>query len=108
MRKLKQDTDEVKPARTALASGALVVTLTVEQLREVIADVAVEFIEGQPQAAAANDGGFLDRTGAAKFLKVSLSQLDKLCRDAGCPFHIVGDVRRFDRDELRAWVRRAR
>lgn len=103
MQKLKQPNSEVKPAKTALASGALVV-VTVEQLREVIADVATEFLDAQPQRAA-NDDALLDRAGAAKFLKISLSKLDLLCRENGLPFHLVGDSRRFDRDEIKDWVR---
>lgn len=107
MAKLKEETPQVKPAPTALSSGALIVA-TAEQVRELIVDALAELIDGQPQRAANDGDGFTDRAGAAKFLKVSLSQLDKLCRDQGLPFHVVGDVRRFDRDELRAWVKGAR
>jgi excisionase family DNA binding protein len=84
-----------------------IIDLTEADLRELIADVALEYVEGQPQSAA-NDDGFLDRAGAAKFLRISLSKLDQLCRDSGLPFHLVGDSRRFERDELKAWVRGAK
>ncbi|MEO7037303.1 MAG: helix-turn-helix domain-containing protein [Polyangiaceae bacterium] len=52
----------------------------------------------------ANDD-LLDRAGAAKYLGVSLPQVDKFCREKDLPFHRVGDVKRFDREEVRAWVR---
>lgn len=71
-------------------------------LREVALDVVSELEDGRP--AAANDG-FLDRAGAAKFLSISTAQIDKLIRERNLPFHRVGDVKRFDRDEIRAWVK---
>jgi hypothetical protein len=69
-------------------------------VREAILEVLAEFENGRP--ANANDG-LLDRAGAAKFLDVSTAQIDKLCREQALPFRRCGDVKRFDRDELRAW-----
>jgi len=47
----------------------------------------------------------LDRNGAAKFLNVSLPQLDKLIRSTALPYHWLGESKRFDRDELLNWVK---
>ena len=60
------------------------------------------------RARPANDDGLLDRAGAAKYLRVSLSKLDLLCRDERdpLPYTRVGDARRFAREQLRAWAMR--
>ena len=47
----------------------------------------------------------LDRAAAAKYLGVSLPQLDKLCREKSLPYHRVGDSKRFEREEVRVWVK---
>src|SRR6266545_3269211 len=54
--------------------------------------------------AAPSAEALIDRHAAAHFLGISKSQLDKLIRELGLPFHWVGDVKRFDRAELRAWL----
>jgi len=64
------------------------------------------YLEG-PTTEPANDAALLDRAGAAKFLRVSVAQIDKFCREKALPFHRVGDCKRFVRDEILAWVKAA-
>lgn len=96
-------------ARTALGLIGLdphkrVVDMTAGELMEIV-DSRLEAFVSKP--ATSNDGA-LDRAGAAKFLGVSVPQIDKLCREKALPFHRVGDVKRFFRDELVAHVKGAR
>lgn len=62
------------------------------------------------QSPANDPDAALDRAGAAALLGISLSKLDLLCRreHEPLPFHRVGDVRRFLRCDLYAWLRRQR
>lgn len=89
------------------ATPAPVVVVTVEQLRELVREAVADAIAELAPPVAPNDG-LLDRSGAAAWLSVSLAKLDALCRrDADpLPFSLCGDVRRFEREELRAWLRR--
>jgi predicted DNA-binding transcriptional regulator AlpA len=66
------------------------------------------FLEGGARPANEEDDGARDRAGAARFLGISLSTLDSLCRreQDPLPFHLCGDSRRFLKDELRAWLLR--
>jgi hypothetical protein len=76
-------------------------------LLDAIAHVVREQVEAaleEHQPAPRDASPLLDRAGAARFLGVSLTQLDRLTRERGVPVHRVGDVRRYDVDELRRWV----
>jgi excisionase family DNA binding protein len=75
---------------------------TLADVDELIAARLEEFHDGKPKPL---EDGALDRAGAATYLNVSPGQIDKLCREHGLPFHRVGDVKRFFRDEIRAWVK---
>jgi len=44
----------------------------------------------------------------SKFLKISVSTLNRLIRQNGIPSYKVGDRRLFDKDELVKWVRTQR
>ncbi len=79
-----------------------VIDMTAGEVDEIIAARLEEFLEGSTKPV---DNGYLDRAGVAKFLDVSTAQIDKLARDQGLPFHRVGDVKRFDREEIRQWVK---
>lgn len=46
----------------------------------------------------------LDRSGAARFLGISVSGVDRLVR-AGLPFLQVAGVKRFQRSTVLAWLR---
>lgn len=82
------------------------IDLTAADLIEIVDARLAAFLSGA--APSANDDGLLDRAAAAKFLGISLSKLDLLCRDEEdpIPFVRVGDVRRFDRARLKAWALR--
>lgn len=84
------------------------IDLTAAELVEIVDARLAMFLDGG--AKSENDDGLLDRGGAAKFLKISLSKLDVLCREGEnpLPFVRVGDSRRFDRDELRSYALRQR
>lgn len=84
------------------ASTRRLIDMTADELFEVVDQrLALHFVAAPP-------GGddLLDRAGAAKFLNVSVAQLDKLIREtSSLPFHWVGESKRFERSELLAWVR---
>jgi len=77
-------------------------------IREIVADTIVEFLDGA--LAGKEPAEVLTRTEAAAFLRISLSQIDLLCRREHdpIPFSLAGDSRRFFRADLRAWLRRQR
>ena len=79
-----------------------VIDMTAGELVEIIDSRFEIFHDGSPKPM---DDGFMDRAGVATFLDVSTAQIDKLCREHGLPFRRVGDVKRFCRDEIRAWVK---
>jgi len=82
----------------------LAVTLTVEQLRDLVSvAVAVVLEEHSPGSSPSE---IMTRTEAASFLRCSLGQLDRLARDGGLPFHRLGDARRFVRTDLLEWLKR--
>jgi hypothetical protein len=74
----------------------------VSLVRGAVADVLAEM------APAATTDALLDRSGAAKFLAISLAKLDGLCRREAdpLPYSVCGDVRRFERVLLLEWLRR--
>ena len=78
------------------------VDATLEDLRDLVRAELAAVLEG---AAPENDDALLDRTGAAKFLRVSVAQVDKFCREKGMPFHRLGDCKRFTKEELLAWLK---
>ena len=50
------------------------------------------------------EGEYLNSEQARKYLSVSLSTLNGLCRDVGLPFYRLGRVRLFKRAELDAFM----
>lgn len=104
-----KDSDSESKRLTALGDVVKVdpnkrlIDMTASEVDELIAARLEEFLEGQP-ATAANDA-LLDRAGAAKYLAISIAKLDMLCRgDDPPPYVRIGDVKRFDRGELKAWA----
>jgi hypothetical protein len=91
---------DVDPARR-------VIDLTAADLIEIVDARLALFLSGGAPTAS-NDDTLLDRAGAAKYLKISLTKLDLLCRAESdpLPFSLVGDSRRFDREQLRSWALR--
>jgi hypothetical protein len=88
-----------------------IVLVTPDELRELVREVVEAVLldrDDLPAHEAVN--GLLDRSGAARWLKISLAKLDALCRreDDPLPYALCGDSRRFEREEIRAWVRRQR
>lgn len=83
-----------------------VIDVSLAEMVEVFDARIAAFLEGGTRPANEADDGAIDRAGAARFLKISLSTLDLLCRRPDDPirFHLVGDSRRFLKDELRAWL----
>ena len=77
------------------------VDMTAGDIVEIIDARLALFLEGGVQRPG--DDSLLDRAGAAQFLKCSTAQIDLLCREQGLPFRRCGDVKRFDREEIRAW-----
>jgi excisionase family DNA binding protein len=90
--------------------GKRLIDLNVDELgeavREKIADALTEYLEGEIKPPPE----WLTRREAAEYLRVSTAQLDLLSRrDVDpLPFEQVGDSRRFNRSDLREWVRRQR
>jgi hypothetical protein len=86
-----------------------VVTLTAADLAALVREQLEAALAENAPIETPTDG-LLDRAGAARWLKVSLAKLDGLCRREAdpLPFSVCGDSRRFEREELRAWVRRQR
>jgi hypothetical protein len=74
-----------------------------------VGDLLTRFVELLDQREPPKpDSDVEDRSGAAKYLRISLSKLDQLCRRETdpIPFHLCGDSRRFLRSELRSWLER--
>lgn len=78
------------------------IDMTGAELVEILDARIAFFLDAAPKP---REDAMLDRAGVAKFLDLSTTQVDKLAREHGLPFHRVGDVKRFDRDEVRAWVK---
>jgi hypothetical protein len=79
------------------------VDMTAEDLAQLVDQRLEEFL-ASPREPANED--LLDKAAAAKFLAISPSQLDRLIRERkGPPFSVVGEARRFDRQELKAWAK---
>jgi hypothetical protein len=83
-----------------------VIDMTAGELTELLDSRIEMFLDGAPKPD--NADGLLPRVEAAKFLAISLSKLDLLCRREAdpVPFRRIGDSRRFDRAELKAWALR--
>lgn len=81
---------------------------TLGDFREVVAETIVELLDGA--LAGKEPPEVLNRTEAAAFLRVSLSQFDLLCRREHDPisYSLAGDSRRFFRADLRDWLKRQR
>ena len=97
-------TDDTKSRKSEVDSNKPLAMMTAGELKTLFNNELDERLLLLDGAKPANDA-LLDRAGAAKYLGVSLPQLDKLCREKALPFHRVGDCKRFDRDEVRGWVR---
>lgn len=79
----------------------LVVTLTVEQLRELVRDSVADLIDDFPAAA---EPGLLDIVALSKALKTSATTIHKL-RATGLPTIFVGDAPRFELSEVLEWLK---
>jgi predicted DNA-binding transcriptional regulator AlpA len=80
------------------------VDMTAEDLRELVADtVATALAEQEPRNDA--EPLQLNRSEASQFLGISLPQLDRLVREQGLPYSVVGDCKRFDPRELKQWAK---
>jgi hypothetical protein len=77
-----------------------VVVLTPEQLRELVTSAVREALAEHAPAAAPE---LMDRAECARLLRLSLQQVDRLCK-RGLPYSRVGDVKRFARSAVLAWV----
>lgn len=104
------DAGKAKLRRLEAAHAAAKTALA---LIEAEIEAALQASDDEPllDTRPSNDaGGYLDRSGAAKYLDISLAKLDALCRRERdpLPFALVGDTRRFDRETVRAWVARQR
>ncbi len=86
--------------KLATTSTALVVTLTVEQLRELVRESVADLIDDFP----ASEPGLMDQAGLSRALKISVSTIHKL-RAAGLPTIYVGESPRFVLDEVVGWLR---
>jgi len=80
----------------------LVVTLTAAQLRALVIDaiepLVADLLEGRQSRR------LLDSSELSQALGVSAAQVGKLVRD-GCPHVMAGACRRYDLDEVIAWLR---
>jgi len=66
---------------------------------------AVELALEESQPPAATIVEVMTRQEAAGFLRISLSKLDRLCLEGALPYRLLGDTRRFLRNELIAALR---
>jgi hypothetical protein len=96
---------ELKP--TARVIDATTAELA-DQVREVLADVIVEYFDGQ--LAGKEPPEWLTRSEVATYLRVSVAQVDILSRRAvdPLPFEVVGEARRYNRADVRSWIRMQR
>jgi hypothetical protein len=107
LRKIKNEPEPGdSPVAKLLKKRAIDADLS--DLREVVADVVVEYLEGA--IAGQEPSEVLTRTEAAAYLRMSLGQLDVLCRREHdpIPYTLAGDSKRFFRGDLRDWLRRQR
>lgn len=81
-----------------ISGDRIVATLTVAELREVLADCA-------PVSAPATAPALLDRAGLAKSLGTSLATVDRLRAEPGFPQLKLGDSPRFETERVVAWLR---
>ena len=79
----------------------LAVTLTVTELRQLVAEVAREALADGPPPGPA----LLDKKGLAQALRVSTSTVSRLLRE-GCPMIRIGDSPRFELAACMEWLRR--
>src|SRR5690348_3284256 len=92
-----------KPAEEIAATGAtanLALTLTVEQLRELVRKAVREELTHRTQDAPA----VLTLEQAAKLLDMHPKVVVKYARTGGLPSHKIGPEWRFLRSELIGWV----
>lgn len=88
----------------------MLAALDVDTYRTLLRDEIAALLDEREPPTVTGPEPLLDRAGAARYLAVSLAQLDLLSRreDDPIPYCRVGDARRYERDELRAWARRQR
>ena len=82
----------------------LAVTLTKGELRALVAEAVAEALD-EGRSERPTPAEVMTRSEAASFLRCSLGQLDRLVRDAGLPWHRMGDSKRFFRSDLAGWLR---
>lgn len=80
-----------------------VVVLTPEQLQELVDRTIRETFASMKEAAASEGPEVLNRKQAAEVLDVTEQQISKL-RKKGLPGHKIGNLWRFRRSEILAWV----
>lgn len=79
------------------------VDMTAAELLDLVDQRLEEHLTAPREPANAD---LLDRAGAAKYLNVSVAQLDRLIREGdGPPYSRIGDSKRFDPTELKAWAK---
>jgi hypothetical protein len=85
-----------------VSAPAMVVQLTVEELRELLrSEVSRALEEHKPEAAGPSS--LLARSGLALALGISLATVDRLVVD-GCPHVIVSRTKRFDLAKVQEWL----
>ena len=80
------------------APDTMLVTLTVEQLRELVFDVVAELLSNQEPAPE-----YLTREALARALNVSTATVSRLRRE-GLPHVLVGDLARYKLADVHAWL----
>jgi excisionase family DNA binding protein len=77
-----------------------VVVMSPDDLKELIREAVREEIASVRPAAAPS--ALVDKRECARALGVSTATVDRLCATQRIPFVVVGDVRRFDLEAVRA------
>lgn len=87
-----------------MSGDAMLVTLTVGQLRSLIREGVVDAL-GELEGLSGNKApALLDRAGLARELGLSVSLVDRL-RLEGCPLVRIGDLPRFELAAVLDWLR---
>jgi hypothetical protein len=101
---------QAAPTSPSLAKRVIDATTAelAEQVKEVVADVLVELLDGA--LAGKERPEWMTRSECAEYLRCSLAQLDILSRrDVDpMPFEVIGDSRRYCRADVASWIRMQR
>jgi excisionase family DNA binding protein len=73
-----------------------------DALADALADRVAERLNDVPRKTAAPRGPLVSKQGLATALGVSTATVDRMAKDGAIPYVLVGEVRRFDLDEVRA------